>query len=193
MNALKLLLKKPSKTESLAKIFYAEGKQYFEQNKYFDALHSYNKCLCHAEANSVDVINGFTGRSAVYFEMKRYADSLENIKLARKQSGFAIDIGLDERESFCKEYLKAESFSDDGNTRKTFPFLADFLELCENGKFGRYIKTNRDLRPGDVIAIEEPVLKFIDVKAKHFYKYQRCFNCFKSKYLNLLPGPHSGN
>ncbi|KAG4078961.1 hypothetical protein HA402_010913 [Bradysia odoriphaga] len=198
MNALKRLLKKSSTSKSFAKIFYAEANRYFEQKKYFDALHSYNKSLCYAKPNSVDLANAFAGRSAVYFEMKRYANSLENIRLARIQSEFVTDTNLDERESRCNEYLKDENVNDAGEKlslsytpHSRVPFLANCLELSEDDKFGRYIKTNRDLRPGDVVAIEEPLLKFIGVKAKYFHRYQRCYNCFKSNHLNLLPGPHS--
>ncbi|XP_037031923.1 uncharacterized protein LOC119071216 isoform X2 [Bradysia coprophila] len=198
MNALKQLLKKSSKSESFSKIFHAEANQYFEQKKYFDALHSYNKSLCHAKPNSVDLVNAYTGRSAVYFEMKRYADSLENIRLARIQTVFVENANLDERESCCNEYLKGENFNNAGEklslsyaAHSRVPFLANCLELNEDVKFGRYIKTNRDLRPGDVVAIEEPLLKFIGVKARHIHRYQRCYNCFKSNHLNLLPGPHS--
>lgn len=200
MNALKQLLKKSSKTESLAKIFHAEGSRYFNRKKYFDALRSYNKSLCHAKPNSSDMVNGFTGRSAVYFEMKHYAYSLENIKLARNQREFTEDMNLNDRESWCKEYLKNGNINDVDDkislsypAHAQIPFLANCLELSENEKFGRYIRTNRDLRPGDVVAIEEPLLKFIGAKAKLFYKYQRCFNCFRSNHLNLQPGPHSGN
>lgn len=200
MNALKrlLLLKKSSKTESLAKIFYAEGNRFFKEAKYFEALQSYNKSLCHAKSNSVDLVNGFAGRSAVYFKIHHYANSLQNIRLARNQLVFEADTVLDERESRCNKYLRIGTDTNDKfklsyAQHTQIPFLVNCLELSEDAKFGRYIRTNRDLKPGDVIAMEEPLLKFIDLKAFHLYKYQRCFNCLKSNHLNLLPGPHSGN
>lgn len=201
MNALKRLLRKSLKTnKTLATIFHDEGNDFFRQQKYLDALQSYNKSLCFAKPNSVDLVNGFASRSAVYFEMKQYRNSLENIRLARNQYKFRSDTNLDERETRCREYLKFKNVNETEDFFKLsyashakIPFLVNCLELSENDKFGRYIKTNRDLRPGDVIAIEEPSLKFVDLKWMHFYKYQRCFNCFKSNKLNLLPGPHSGN
>lgn len=201
MNALKLLLRKTPKIESLASLFYTEGNRLFEQKQYFPALESYNKSLCHAKPNTVDLVNGFAGRSAVYFEMKHYANSLENIRLARCQSSFNEDTTLDERESRCKGFLKLGDIFDTVDDKfklsyaqhSQIPFLVNRLELKENEKFGRYIETNGDLRPGDIIAIEEPVLKFIDFNALHSYKYQRCFNCLRSNNLNLLPGPRSGN
>lgn len=200
MNALKLLLRKSPKTESLADSFYANGNRLFAQKQYFQALESYNRSLCHAKPNSVNKVKGFAGRSAVYFEMKHYAHSLENIRLARIQSDFTESNSLDEREIRCMEQLRHGSTtnSDDKfnlsyTPHPRIPHLADCLELNENDKFGRYITTNRDLKPGDVIATEEPLLKFIDLGALKLYKYQRCFNCFKSNNLNLLPGPPPGN
>lgn len=200
MNTLKLLLKKSSKTNTLATMFYEEGNKSFGEKKYFKALKSYNKGLCHAKSNAVDLANGFASRSAVYFEMKNYQDCLENIRLSRNQSEFNNGINLAEMESRCKEYLKLKNLIDTEdifklsyNPHPQIPYLVDCLELGENDKFGRYIKTNCDLRTGDVIAIEEPFLKFTDFEAMHVYKYQQCFNCLKSNKLNLRPGPYSGN
>lgn len=194
-------MRKSPRTDTLAAIFYEEGNTFFKQQKYLEALKSYNKGLCHATPKSVDLVNGFASRSAVYFEMKQYQHSLENIRLARIQAEYKNDINLDKRESRCREYLKLSNIEDDIEDlfklsyapHRQIPFLANCLELAESDKFGRYIKTNRDLRPGDVIAIEEPTLIFTDLETSSLYKYQRCFNCFKSNKLNLLPGPHSGN
>ncbi|KAJ6649459.1 SET and MYND domain-containing protein 4 [Pseudolycoriella hygida] len=196
MNAFKFLLKKSPKSSTLTKLYYEEGSSFFQQKKYVEALISYNKCLVHAKSNPVDLANGFTGRSAVYFVMKNFEKCLQNIKLAREQNILENDMRLDDREARCKEYLKIETkdtectykLSNAPNPR--IPFLVSGLELSQNDKFGRYIKTSRDLRPGEVIAIEEPSLRFIDLKANIFYKYRRCFNCFKSNELNLLPGSH---
>lgn len=203
MNALKLLLNKSKspRTDTLATIFYEEGNTFFKQQKYLEALKSYNKGLCHAKPKSVDLVNGFASRSTVYLEMEQYQHSLENIRLARIQTEYKNDTNLDKRESRCREYLKLNNIHDDTEDffklsyapHRQIPFLANCLELGESGQFGRYIKTNRDLIPGDVVAIEEPTLIFTDLKTMSLYKYQRCFNCFKSNKLNLLPGPHSGN
>lgn len=200
MSALKRLLRKSPKTETLSAILNEEGNNLFRQKKYFEALKFYNKSLCHAKPNSMDLVNGFASRSAVYFELKNYKNCLENIRLARIQSNFKKDINLDERESRCKEYSKIKDIIDSEDIFKLsyaphpqISFIVDCLELSENDKFGRFIKTNRDLRPGDIIAVEEPLLRFTDFKAMDFHKYHRCFNCFKSNKLNLLPGPYSGN
>lgn len=199
MNALKVFLKKSSKTEALATIFHDEGLNFLRQRKYFEALKSYNKSLCYAKPNSVDFVNGFVSRSVVYFEMQHYQKCLENIKLARLQPTYETNESLDELESRCKDNLILDNeINTDGRFKLSYaphqrlPFIANCIELSENEKFGRYIKTNRNLAPGDIIAIEKPFLRFIDFQSMNFFKYQRCFNCLKSNQLNLLPGPHKG-
>lgn len=200
MYKLKLLFAKWQQSKKLTNIFHDEGANFFKRKKYFEALFSYNKSLCHAEPLSVDMADGFVSRSAVYFEMEHYQKCLDNIQCARSQPQYKTDRILDEREYRCKEIMKHDDIIDTTNffklsypAHRKVPFIVSCLELSENDKFGRFIQTNCKLRPGDVVAIEEPFFKFVDLHAMSFYRYQRCFNCLKSNKLSLLPGPHSGN
>lgn len=99
MYVLKVLLRKSAESKQLATIFHEEGNRFFTQQKYFEALVSYNKSLWHAKPHSVDLVNGFTSRSAVYFDMRHYQKCLDNIKLARLQSNYQKDTNLDDRVS----------------------------------------------------------------------------------------------
>lgn len=199
MYALKVLLRKSADTKTLATIFHDEGNNFFNQRKYFEALKSYNKSLCHAKPNSVDLIKSFAGRSAVYFEMQHYQKCVENIRLARLQPKYVTDKKLDDREFRCNEIMKLGNTTDSDMFKLSYishqkiPYIASCIELSEDDKYGRYIRSNCHLRPGDIIAIEKPFLKFTDLLAMNIFKYQRCFNCFKANKLSLLPGPHSGN
>jgi hypothetical protein len=42
------------------------------------------------------------------------------------------------------------------------PFIADCLKIEESKIFGRFIVTKEKLHPGEVIAIEEPLMTFVD-------------------------------
>lgn len=53
--------------------------------------------------------------------------------------------------------------------------------------YGRGVYTNRNLKAGEIIAIEEPALKFM----KSSEKYKRCAFCLKTNKLSLVPS--SGN
>lgn len=172
----------------------------FEGKKYIEALVSYNKSLCHAVAGSADVAELYASRSAVYFEIKQYQKCIENIRLSRESSKFELESRLLDREVYCEKLLNHDKA--DLNIQSFLklsypahhrvPYIANCLELGDSRKFGRFIFSNQNLRPGEVIAIEEPFFKFVDLQTRHFYKYQRCFNCLKSNQLSLLPGPHSG-
>lgn len=176
------------------------AKSYRETKKYAEALVSYNEGLCHAVAGSTDAAELFASRSAVYFETKQYQKCIDNIRLSRASSKFKLENKLLDREVYCEKLLKNDkTFFDIQSFLKLsypahhrVPYIANCLELGESKKFGRFIFSNQNLRPGEVIAIEEPFFKFVDLQTRHFYKYQRCFNCLKSNQLSLLPGPHSG-
>lgn len=204
ISKLKNLIKKPNekymeKLSNLVNSYREEGKKLFGQRKYFEALVSYNKSLCHAKNISTDMSDIYADRSEVYFKLKQYQNCLENIKLSSGKRNFELDAELNDRENSCQQILKNKKASDlqsffklSSPANHRLPFIAKCLKLGENEKFGRFIFTNENLRPGHVIAIEEPFFNFVDSQTKLFYKYRRCFNCFKSNHLNLLPGPHSG-
>jgi SET and MYND domain-containing protein 4 len=180
------------KCEETAEKFRSEGNLHFRNRDYHQALLAYNQSLCYAQANDLSL--AYANRSAVYLEAKLYDECLENIKLAR-------DLGypkeklekLNERNQKCKKLMKTHQ-KDPGNEpwnffklshspNKKIPFIINCLELCENEKYGRYLITKKNLKTGDVIAIEEPFYKFIDNGVYH----SRCANCLKSNHLNLTP------
>ena len=172
----------------------AEGNQFYAQKNFYDALLKYNESLCCAEAESENLGLAYANRSAVYFEMKLYDKCLLNIDMAKRnrypEKNFEI---LQKREEKCLELIKqhkSEVKPDAWNffklsypPNKKLPFIVDCLEMKNDQKYGRHIVTNRALKVGDIIAIEEPFCKIIDEK----YIFQRCTGCFKDDLLNLLP------
>lgn len=63
------------------------------------------------------------------------------------------------------------------------PFIVEGLELNENDQFGRHIITTKELKAGDIVAIEEPFFKTINEDVIKI----RCSNCLKSNALSLIP------
>lgn len=192
-----------SNSEKAAKainFFRREGDKLFEEKKYFEALVAYNKSLCHSPAGSRFLSEGFAKRSQVYFQMKQYRRCLDNIQLARDNFEPTLERNLQDLEIKCSELLNLKDAHFDAQSffklsypaHHRVPFIAECLELSENKKFGRFVFSKQDLSPGEVIAIEEPLFKFVDSKIRNFFKHQRCFNCLKSNQLSLLPGPYSG-
>lgn len=182
---------------SLSKHFRDEGDKLFAAGKNIDALICYNKSLCHAEQGSSDACETFMKRSEVYFEARHYEACLVNIQHA-KDHGHKGDDAVNHRESWCKQSSHEKSkestwdvFNLSHPRRQNLPFVADCLELKENERFGRHIVTSQSLRPGTVVAVEETLFKFPNLKAMDFFKHQRCFNCLRTNKLNLVPS-HSG-
>lgn len=181
------------KSDIDSNLFKISGNEKFAKRQFRDAIIDYNRGLCLAESNAQMSLL-FANRSAVYFEVKRYSASLENIKLA-KQLGYPAD-KIDKlliREEKCKTLIETDDCNKDKissdffklsyNNHKTIPFIVDALEIKQSKKYGRYIVTNRDLRTGDVIAIEEPYIKILHDE----FQYERCSYCLKHNYFDLMP------
>lgn len=184
-----------------------EGNKLFVEKSYFDALLKYNESLCHAERGSEAIGFAYANRSAVYFEMKLLEKSLKNIEFARHngypQKNILI---LDKRAEKCLQQIEAggEVKKDDdpfdfikltNEINPKLTFVSKCLELRSSEKFGRYIVANRDLKVGDIVAIEKPHFKTIKTDSRYdgcqeMNKYQRCAFCLRSNLLDLIPCPN---
>jgi tetratricopeptide (TPR) repeat protein len=169
-----------------------EGNSKFSQNKFYEALISYNKSLCHAENNSENLGFAFANRSAVYLEMKQTDKCLENIQLARAHN-YQNEARLEERQQKA-EKLKITHREDPENDPGNFfklsyppneehPSIANCLELHKNKKFGVHVVTSRALNPGDIVCYEPLILQTTFAHGN----YSRCRSCLKTNYLNLIP------
>lgn len=173
-----------------------EGNLQFNKGKLLEALIAYNTSLCFSLSDTPQVSLIFANRSAIYLKAKLYRRCLENIELARK-FGYPSDKlqKLDEREQKCLKWMENHQphperdpwnfFKLSYPPNEKIPFIVNCLELHEDEKYGRYIVTNTNLRPGDVIAIDEPVFR---------YRYKSlcaklCAYCLKSNDLCLFPCP----
>lgn len=188
------------KCNEIADKFRDDGNAHWRSGEFHEALVAYNKSLCHAEESSEQLSLAYANRSAVYLAVKMFDKCLENIKLS-VDHGYQINklSKLNEREEKCKKLMNVESPNPDDDPWNFFklshpanekiPFIVNCLELREDGKFGRYLVTTTNLRPGDVIAIEEPFFKSIDKESVQ----SRCSNCLKTNKLSLIPCPRCTN
>jgi SET and MYND domain-containing protein 4 len=175
--------------------FRDKGNLQFQNGQFLEALHSYNKSLCLAPPNSQQISLAYANRSAVYLKAKLFHKCLQNIELARR-TGYPADKlqKLEEREERCKKLIETYKIPIENDPRDNFfklsypphekiPFIANCIEVREDEKYGRFVVTNRNLEPGDIIAIDEPVYKFVD---KEVFD-RHCANCLKSNELSLMP------
>lgn len=193
-----------SKSREKAEVARAEGNKLYAERSFFDALVKYNESLCHAIRGSEAVGLALANRSAVYFELKLFEKCLENIEFAKTngypQKNFLV---LDKRAAKCAELIKSGNGDQkDGNpfdflkltyeANPKLPFVVNCLKLKRSEKFGRHIITTRDLKVGDIVAIEDPYFKVLKSDS-HYDRcmqsnaYQRCAYCLKDNLLDLMP------
>jgi SET and MYND domain-containing protein 4 len=177
------------------------GNRFFRKELFFEALLSYNKSLCYAVSPQSRSL-AYANRSAVFLELKFYSKCLQNIQWARDNQYPSDKIKkLDEREQKCNEffdptkdefqnipYLEAFSgihdfFKLSHPANEKIPFIVNCLELKWDDKYGRGIYATKDLKAGDIIAIDEIFIKFFDFN----FSYRRCFTCMSTNMLSLIP------
>lgn len=177
------------KSENIAEMLRIEGNAKYKKRKLQEALILYNKSLCFSPPNSSNFALVFANRSAVYLELQQVEKCLENIQLARDH-GYPNKNRLKQREEKCSMFMEADEEASEATkffqlsypANEMIPFIVNCLELRENEQFGRFIFTNEDLQPGDIVSIEEGCFKTIDSCAR----FSRCAYCLKSNKLSLI-------
>lgn len=178
-----------------------EGNKFYSDRNFYDALLKYNESLCHASLDGENLGHAFANRSAVYFEMKLFGNSLKNIEFARVHNYPVESLEtLAKREAKCHELMKQklkfnspwEFFKLSYKSNKRLPFAVHCLELRTNEKYGNHIITNQTVKVGDVLAIESPFCSVLlkqtrlaDVENSNIY--QRCAYCLRDNQLDLFP------
>ena len=185
------------KSDKEAEEFRAIGNSWFNKKVWFSALLNYNKSIVLAKTKSVASLS-YANRSAVYLEIGRYNDCLENIQLAIENEYPEDKMStLINREIKCKELMSQEEdhivdpwevFKLSYPANENVPWIANCVEVRRTEKYGRGIYATQDLKAGDVICIEEFAFNYIDDKDL----YIRCYNCAKANGLNLIPCDQTG-
>lgn len=164
----------PAKKSSYhAKKYRNIGNAKLKKQKYFEALENFNKSLCLAEAGSEDASLCYAGRSKVYAEVNEGGKCVENVANEKNCNEFLCEKRDDPWNFFQLSYPPNDKI----------PFVANCLELKNDENFGRYITSKHYLKPGDIIAIEEPFFRIVETSASHL----RCANCLRSNKMNLVP------
>lgn len=178
------------------KQFKVAGRLYAKK-EYVSALMVYNEILsCVDDQDSLGYV--YNRRSIIFKDFELYAECLNNINLAEERN---IKYDLSERRELC---LRAIAMQGDQSlvgpelalsypANPKMPFVADCLKLMFCTVYGRTVYTDKDLKPGDIICIEN--LFFATMPHNYpFYHYnerncslQRCYHCLKFNNLDLIP------
>lgn len=186
---------KIAKNNQKSKEFREQGNEHFSKkvkSEYINALRLYNKSICYAKNGSKELALGYSNRSAVYFELKMFKECLASIELAKSVAGYPSDLNekLKVRVLQCRKSLTTGR-TNIGTTvpklsypaHKRIPFVANCVELRRGAEYGRHLVANRDLRVGDIIAIETPYCTIVPVS----HRYERCEYCAREHAYNLIP------
>lgn len=156
------------------------------------ALFAYNQALCLAEPGSLEMAYGYANRSACYTECQLYELALQNIDKALENSYPDLN-KLKVRAEKCRRLMTApdryinfdhsEFFRLSRARNLRIPFIVDCLELRQTKDMGRGIFSTESFETGEIVAIEEPLIHFINPLAY----FMRCSYCMKSMKLNLFP------
>jgi hypothetical protein len=174
--------------------FRLKGNEYFKDGKnYYLSIVNYNMAIAYAKSKHTAAL-AYGNRSASYFEFKLYEDCLQNIQWAR-ENGYPQNnmAKLNDREARCIEAMKESMDVDSENLwdffklsyppNKNVPWIVDRVEVRWTEKYGRGIYAKEDLKAGDIIAVEETMFHHLDEENA----VRRCYNCFKTNAMNLIP------
>lgn len=152
----------------------------------------YNKSLCFAQTDVMKSL-AHNNRSIVCLQLKMFDECIFNINFA-----FKFNYPAEKAENLHKRIRICNQLMASGPPRENLwdliklsypanekvPYVIESLELCEIEGFNRKgICTNRALKAGDIIAIDELFLTRPTID--NYYK--RCINCFAPKIATLHP------
>ncbi|KAG5671091.1 hypothetical protein PVAND_001305 [Polypedilum vanderplanki] len=197
MPKLNVLISK--KSDQLAREYRTMGNTHFKKCEFFEALECYNKSLCCSRKNSIDMGLAYGNRSAVYKELKLYHIAIENINKA-KNSNYPKE-KLSKLEERAKASIKC--IEEDNLIYLDQPIVPDFLKITQatnpnhltiagclklkhDDVYGQCVITDKDLKTGEIVAIEKPFSKCLLFS----HAYKRCSNCLCQNFMNLEPCDH---
>lgn len=158
-------------------------------NWFLILIHLQSLCFAVSDQN---LAYSYANRSAVYLELKLYELCVENITMAKEKNYPLTKIHkLTERVDVCMANIPeviqpsktALFFQPSYTTNPKTPNIVDCLELRKDQKFGKGIFTTRDLNPGVMLCVEEPVM----IKNDDNERYVRCSQCFSCNFMSLMP------
>ncbi|CAH2092770.1 unnamed protein product [Euphydryas editha] len=185
---------KMKKNNDLSLHYRNLGNKCFEQTKYYKAWQYYNLSLLNATPNSEKYCLALSNRSAVFYELNKYKECLQDIS-----TFFSLEFPqrltekLNNRKEMCNQALSKQTEglkSDDFQNFLEMKSEKDSRYLCASSKLkvvnteemGRHVIAKEDIKVGEVIVEENPYLTLL-LKTQYLF----CCNYCLSRSLNLLP------
>lgn len=171
---------------------------YNNVKRYMDAVKLYNRSIAYSTKGSPQRAQAYWERSKVCVKLNQYADCQQNLRLARDSDGPGLlRRKLDESERCARSMLlSANDDATPGSSRhgaaplklsfpayENAPRVANCLEMRRSPQYGRYLQTNKALKVGDVVMIDEPYVSVLEPE----FCYARCDHCQRPAPFTLIP------
>lgn len=186
------------KDDDRSRKYLLKGDRFVENYDFVKAIESYNAAICYAFSFSSQLPIGYMKRAQIYTRLGLHKEALKSLELAMltETNDEDIRVQLYQQRERCvdrigntpqKKLLPHKKVLDDPqithNFHKKVPFASECLEVMENKFYGRYLTTNKDLVPGQILSIEPAYCRVLDRR----FIYKKCTHCLKSIHFNLFP------
>lgn len=170
------------------------GNAEFAAKNWTGAMEYYNQSLRFAEGGSENVALAYSNRSACFFKLNMFDESLADIELAKKEKlPKRLLPKLEQRQKKCFELLEMAKREPeyppelDYPANKNFPPLANKVDIKCNEQFGRLLAANDDIPKGRTILLEE------SFGISHIQDSSMCYTCYRAIFSNFIPCDHCTN
>lgn len=190
------------KNDDRSKAYVHKGDRFFDNYDFVKAIEAYNASICYALPYSSQLI-GYMKRAKVYTKLGLHKEALRSLEMAMLTETVDDDcrVQIYQQRERCVDKIGNDVLNDCSSTRKKIhkkvlaepqithnfhkkvPFASECLEVMENKFYGRYLTTNKDLVPGQILSIEPAYCRVLDKR----FIYKKCTHCLKSNHFNLFP------
>ncbi|CAH1376373.1 unnamed protein product [Tenebrio molitor] len=181
LKKLDWLFKRDEKTDAAAVEHRKKGNIFYQLDDYRNALDCYTASIM--TAKSVEVLAlAYGNRSAALFKLNLYRECLTDIERAL-QNGYPDHLKpkLIARRRYCevqqvepKKYYQPPPKISESERNPLIQSAKNCVKIVKNVKWGRHVVATRDIKVGEVLAVESPYASMIFKDA--FVHCQECLD-----------------
>ena len=197
--------KSKHKNKSISDDYRQIGNSFYKKKQFKSSFDNFLLALKHAEPNTKEYFLAYSNRSALFYELNRYEECLNDlnqIKLLNmsKYPEF-LEEKLTNREENCRIFLKNQNCLEEiyennllNEPHKKYVHMSNKLDVKYTRENGRFCVINKsscpsDIETGEILFHEKPYCSILLPEYQSFY----CENCYKElicdknnfKYLNI--------
>ncbi|KAF5296486.1 hypothetical protein FQR65_LT01475 [Abscondita terminalis] len=183
-------LKVTGKDCKMATALREEGNSFFKLKKDQLALMKYTDSLAKAPLDSEEYALALANRSAVLYQLKLYKQCMKDITqaLSRNYPKHLLEKLATRREKVLQlqNEQRVVKYHRDipvlSSSNEFIECASDFVEIRTTDEHGRHVVAKRNIKVGEVVAIEDPFAVIL-MKDKYL---SHCYNCLRPCF-NLIP------